>query len=405
MSNPLESSFLRTRIKQTAQGVIGLAIGAFILWWMFQGTSWEGLKRSFAEIQWGWIVLAVFFVGVSFVGRVKRWTYVVRAVEPNASFRSMFSATQIGFLANFTLPARIGELVRAVVLSRLTSLGVARSFALVALDRVNDLIGLIAVMAVALLAYQPSENIEIPGELFRSDSPILVPASAYQTGAIGAAVFLLGIVTIFVLLYISKDMVLRISDGIFAFLSRRISFFAAGASVCLKLGKWTHHMLAQFAEGFEVFRSVSDMGKSIAFNLATWACFVAMLQCMLFAFGIDAPWYTVFVMQAALAIAISVPGTPGFVGQFQVPLVAGLKLVHPAVSYDDALALAILSHVINAGLVIVVGLVCLQLEGLHLVQLSEEGARKKQALDSSPEPEGAHLEARTPTEPASRETP
>jgi len=395
---------LRTRIKQTIQGAIGLAIGVFILWWMFQGTSWAGLKRSFGEMRWGWIVLAVTFIGVSFLGRVKRWSYVVRAAEPRASFRSMFSATQIGFLANFTLPARIGELVRAIVLARLTGLAVARSFALVALDRVNDLIGLIAVMAIALLAYRPEKNIEIPGELFRSDSPILIPASAYHTGALGAAVFLVAVITVFVLLYVSKKLVLRVSDGIFGFLSARLSFFKPAASACGRLGGWSHHLLEQFAQGLDVFRSAPDMAKSVGYNLATWACFVAVLQCMLFAFGIESPWYTVFVMQAALAIAISVPGTPGFVGQFQVPLVASLKLVSPEVSYDDALALAILTHAINAGMVIVTGLGCLQLEGLHLLQLSDEGVRKKSGLHASPET-GAVLEEDAKPKTATRETP
>ncbi|MFO7974845.1 MAG: lysylphosphatidylglycerol synthase transmembrane domain-containing protein [Candidatus Hydrogenedentota bacterium] len=393
---------MRNKVKQAVQGVIGLVIGVLILWWMFQGTSWSGLKASFEEIRWGWVALAIGLVTLSFFGRVKRWTYVVRAVEPGASFRSMFSATQIGFLANFTLPARIGELVRAIVLARLTALSVTRSFALVALDRVNDLIGLIAVMAFALLAYKPDKNIEIPGELFRSDHPILVPAKAYQTGALGAAVFLIGVITVFVLLYINKNLVLRLSDSTFSFLGRRLSFWKPLDKLCGKLGGWAHHMLEQFAEGFRVFRSISDMAKSIAYNLATWTCFVVTLQCMLFAFGIDAPWYTVFVMQAALAIAISVPGTPGFVGQFQVPLVAGLKLVAPEVSYDAALALAILTHAINAGMVIIVGIVCLQLEGLHLFQLSEEGAKKKETLASS-EASGKDSVLQSNTSP--RETP
>ncbi len=371
---------MQARLKQTIQGITGLAIGVLILWWMFHGTSWAELKRSFSQIRWGWLILAILLIGVSFLGRVKRWSYVVRAVEPGTSFRTMFSATQIGFLANFTLPARIGELVRAVALSRLTPLGVARSFALVALDRVNDLIGLIATMAVALLAFRPEHSIEIPGELFRSDSPILVPASAYHTGALGASVFLVTVIAIFVLLFVSKDRVLRLSDGLFEFLGRQLSSFKAGASACRKFGDWVHRLLRQFAEGFEVFRSTSDLAKSVAYNLATWACFIAVLQCVLFGFGIQAPWYTVFVMQAALALAISVPGTPGFVGQFQVPLVAGLKLVQPDVSYNDALALALVAHAINAGAVIITGLVCLQLEGLHLLQLSDEGAQKKQTL-------------------------
>ena len=86
---------MRTRIKQTIQGAIGLAIGVFILWWMFQGTSWAGLKRSFAEIRWGWLVLAALFV-------LLRVIYIVLYVTNRASMRSavwlLAMAVNIGIL-------------------------------------------------------------------------------------------------------------------------------------------------------------------------------------------------------------------------------------------------------------------------------------------------------------------
>src|SRR5690606_14395379 len=103
-------------------------------------------------------------VVLSFYVRILRWKYVVRATAP-ASFRSMFSATQIGFLANFTLPARAGEFIRPLVLSRLVGIPFSKSLALTSLDRVTDLFGLVAVMIVAGLAFQPTESVPVPKEL------------------------------------------------------------------------------------------------------------------------------------------------------------------------------------------------------------------------------------------------
>lgn len=365
--------------RQVIQAAIGLLVGGFLLWWLFGSVSWAEFRDSLRNMRTGWLLLALVPMGASFVLRVQRWKYVVRVVVPRASFRQMFSATQIGFLANFTLPARVGELVRALVLARLTRASFSKCLALAALDRVNDLIGLMPVLLIAVLAFRPDQSIEIPRELFRSEAPILVPANMYHAGAWFAVALLVGVVVTLVLLYANKALALRLSDRIAGMISRR-------------LAQWAHRMLEQFAEGLHVFRSASDMAKSVGVGLATWAMFLLFMVSMLNAFGIERPWYTPFVMQAALAVCISIPGTPGFIGQFQVPLVASLKMVLPDISFADALALAVVAHLINVVFVALLGAACLYAEGFSLMQLTRESAETQEALEEHPSEEGAGIE-------------
>ena len=331
--------------KKLVQIVAGLAIGALTLWLLFRHTEWDEVGAAIGEMHLGWFLLAQVPLWLSFFARVQRWSYIVRAVHP-ATFWQLFSATQIGFLANFTLPARIGEVVRAVVLSRLTRIEFSKSFALVALDRVTDLFGLLAVVAVSLVAFRPSEDIVIPPEMIGMEEPYVFPAAAYRLGAAGVGIFLVTVVGAFVLLYLNRNLVLRLSDRILSPISGT-------------LAKKVHGMLDSFADGFQVFSSPREMGKSIFYSLFVWLLGLLFFAAIMNAFRIEFPWYTVFVMSAMLAIAVSLPGAPGFVGLFHFAM--GLTLVM-VVQYTDtnvAKAFAIMAHLANYPPIILFGLGCL----------------------------------------------
>lgn len=347
-------------LKRFLQALIGFCIGAGLLWVLFRNTDWREVTRAMGAIHPGWFLLTQVPLWLSFPVRVQRWTYIVRAARP-ATFRQLFAATQIGFLANFTLPVpRVGEAVRALVLTRLTAIPFSQALAMVALDRVTDLFGLMAIVAVALVAYRPGGVVAIPAEAFGTERPIEFAASHYQAGAIGVAVFMVLIIAAFVALYLNRRLVLRINDAVLGVFSDR-------------LARYVHGLIDHFADGLHVFRSPADMAKSIAWSLATWACAVLIAYCMLEAFGVTYPWYTPFVMQVLLAVAIAAPGTVGFVGQYHFPLVLTLVMLAPETDVNTALAFAILAHLINYPPLILTGVYCLLTERLGLFELGRAG--------------------------------
>lgn len=351
-------------MKKKIQIAAGLVIGLGLLWLLFKDTNWSEVFDAIRKANASLLGLGMLVVFCTFFTRVLRWRYIVRTAKP-VSFRHMFSATQIGFLANFTMPGRVGEVVRALVLARLAKLPFAKCFAMVALDRVTDLIGLVAVMIVTIAAYKPVGKVVIPREVF--DAEITFDAALVQPGEIAVFVSLIVLIGAFVMLYVNQRLVLRISDACLGVVSK-------------KLAAWSHAFLEHFAEGLHIFRSASDMAKSVAFSLLTWCLFLLSFQVLLWAFGIHGPWYTVLVLQVLLAVFIAVPGAPGFVGQFHVPIVIALVLVIPDMDVSKAKAVAIVGHLINVALVAATGVYCLSTERLGLLELTRESMQAEDGM-------------------------
>lgn len=340
--------------------VFGMGLGLLLIWFLFRGTDWRAVLNSFRHAHLGWIMLSQVLIWASFFSRIQRWTYIVRA-GGQASFRHMFSATQIGFLANFTLPGRVGEVVRAVVLSRLTRLSFSKSLALVAVDRLTDFAGLIAVMFVSLCAYRPAEDIVIALGEFGEKR---IPAGFIQQFALVAAASLIVLVAGLVTIYVAKETALRIADRCIGLVSE-------------KAARFVHGMLEQFAEGLHVFRSMADMSKSLFFSFVTWGLFVLFYYSVMMAFGIECPWYAPFLVTSTVAIAVAAPIAPGFVGQFQAGIVIGVAISVPGYSYADTAAMAIAAHVITLVHVAIAGVFCLIWEDLRVREIFQTLSQDK----------------------------
>ncbi|MBN2307587.1 MAG: flippase-like domain-containing protein [Candidatus Hydrogenedentes bacterium] len=357
-------------MKRKVWALISAVVAVGLVWLLFHNTDWAQLAAALGSARAGWLLLSQVPIWLSFFTRIQRWGYIVRAVKPDTSFRSMFSATQIAFLANFTVAMRIGEVVRAVVLSRLARIPFSKSFALATLDRVADLIGLIVVVFITVLAFRPAADLVLsPGTVGNSE-PYTIPANLITIGAEVTTVALIAVIGGLVLLYLNQRIVLRLTERCLGIVSVRIA-------------AWACRMLHQFADGLHVFRSAGDMAKASAFSLITWACFLWAGVCFFKAFDIDCPWYTVFVMQSLLAFAVSLPGVPGMLGQFHLPIIVTLVMVADS-PVAKAQAVAILAHLLNLIPVALAGVYCLFRENLSLVALSRDTADAEEALHREP---------------------
>lgn len=357
-------------MRRGVQALIGLVIGAIMVWLLFRDTDWHEVGQGFKRINYGWFFAAQIPLWLTFPVRVQRWTYIVRVDRP-VSYRHLFSATQIGFLGNFVLPARAGEGIRALVLTRLTGIPFFKSFAMVGLDRITDLFGLIAVVLVAILAYQPAQDVSIPAATFSTAQPIVFDVAYYRIGAALAAISLVVIIAGFVLVYLNRRLVLRISDAVAGFFSKW-------------LAEKLHTAIDHFADGMHVFKSPADMAKSIAFSLATWSLAVMFLYMISRAFFPNIPWYLPFVMQALIAAGISIPGPPGFIGQFHIPVVIAFVMLVPDINVSHAKGAAIVMHLMNLPPVALFGVWSLMRENVGLFELRKQAAQAEQAVEAQP---------------------
>ncbi len=343
------------------------------MWLLLRGRDPADLIASIRSASVGWLLFALVPIALSFIARIYRWGYIVRAVEPNASFRSMFSATQIAFMVNFTVGMRSGEFVRPLVLSRLTGLSFSKAFATNMLDRIADLIGLIVTLIVTMFAFQNAGDLVLPANTVGNPEAYTLPGGFITSFAKGTIAFMAALMGGLVLLYVKQEFMIKVTRRCIGLVSDR-------------LAQWVCGLLQQFAEGLHVFRSGADMAKTIFFSLITWGCFLWAGVCFFKAFGISCPWYTVFVMQSLLAFFVSAPAVPGMLGQFHFPIVLTLVVV-AGVPPDTAVATAIVAHLGNLLPLILTGVACLFLEKMSIVSLTRESLEAKDTAGDEDEQE------------------
>jgi hypothetical protein len=210
-------------------------------------------------------------------------------------------------------------------------------------------------------------RVEIPAGAFGNREAWVVSSELVRPAALGLAALVAAALAGLVFLYHQQERVIRwvrVGPG-------RLS---------TPLTERAARILAGFAEGLHVFRSRSDLGRSLFWSLATWGADVASLAAMLVAFDVTFPWYAPFLMLALIGVAVAVPVTPGVVGQFHLPAVAGLLLAAPSVAPAEAKAVAIVDHLSTLVPIAVLGLHALARERISLGDVMRRSARESRTL-------------------------
>ena len=103
---------------RSRQFLVGILVSIVFLAWALSNEDLGKIAGAIGGANY-WALLpalALYFLGVWV--RAVRWRVLLRPIAPKVSPAKTFEVVVIGYMANDVLPARIGELVRAYVLSR-----------------------------------------------------------------------------------------------------------------------------------------------------------------------------------------------------------------------------------------------------------------------------------------------
>lgn len=323
--------------------LVGIAISAFFLWLVVRKMDLAEAVASLRRVDWPLLIPALVLFLASFALRAVRWQVLVAPIG-TVGFSSSFRATMVGFMGNSIFPARMGEFLRAYVLTRRERLRFESVFATIVIERLFDGYMLLLFLFAALLL-APLHG--TGGSLLRTG---IVFALLLYTGALIGMLFL----------HHRKAPTL----GVIAKLLR----WAPGHERLLR-------SLDRFATGLTIFDSGRQLAVVAGWTFVVWLMSMVVIYPVLWAFplGVTLPWYAPYVITPIVALGVLIPSAPGYAGPYHAACVAAILLMAPNADANASRAFAFVLHALNMIPIIIVGLVVVWLEGLSLGDLSRRG--------------------------------
>ncbi len=328
--------------------VLMVALLAFFLW----NVDFEEMMAGLAQANPWLIALATLLALVSYWARVIRWMLILRPVA-HVRHSSAFLATAVGYAAIALLPARMGDIIRPVLLAKRDHFPVSAGLASILTERVFDLWTVVLFFLVFLIW---------PPSMMDLDAGAAANLRLLQVSGYGVGIALaLGTLTLLGLF--------RYQDRFVAILSKPLARFAPS---------WREpfaNFLNHFLDGLRVLQRPRDLLVTMTASFVLWYIIFWQVKVTLLAFHLDLPLRVAFLLVTLAVIGLAIP-TPGGVGGFHKATQVGLTTFF-GVELNLATAIAIVYHAICFVPITVIGLLCLPLLGMRfsdVKDLAEEGS-------------------------------
>jgi uncharacterized protein (TIRG00374 family) len=302
-----------------ALAAAGLAVSAVLAWLAARSVDPHAFVASFRRTAWWYLVPSGAALVVAVAARWLRW-WLLFAPGRRPPLRALGRAFLIGHLFNNLLPARPGELARAVALRREAGTPVVEALATTAAERVYDVLALVVLLA-ASAPFAPV------GRDART--------AAVAAGAIAAAA--LAVVVVFG------------RDG--ARLERVLSRVPRLSADTAR--RWS----ASAVHGVVSLRDRRVAVPAVLLTAVSWVLLALSGWALLFAFHLRLGLAAGLLVVAAANLALLVPASPGGVGVFEAAAVS--VLAGFSVDRSAGLSYAVALHGLNLFPYVVVGALAL----------------------------------------------
>lgn len=284
--------------------VLGFLISILLLYFSLKDIRFQEIVLTLRKADYRFVFIPLLFIMLSATLCSFRWS---RIAGRGVRFRDTFVALLIGLFMNNVLPARIGEVARAYVLSKRRALPFTYCFSTVLVDRFFDLAGLL------LLTF-----IFFP----RQDLPPTVSKAIYLLVA-------LLLVCISFIILLSRE---RFAHGLSGRLEKlqRPLFSKLAARVIM------------IQANLKRINSPFNLVSFVLIAFVTWFSMSVALYFVTLALGVQVRFVSIPFVCALLNMGLTMPSSPGYVGVYQFLLVYLLSIF--GVPKHEGFAVSIIYH-------------------------------------------------------------
>lgn len=334
-------------LKEIIRYIVVILLLVASIYFVFKDIDMQVFINTFIQARWEWCLLSVPVAILSHLVRAIRWRIFLKPIHNAQSTLNLFSAVMIGYVVNNVIP-RGGEFVRPFVYARREKVSKTAVFATIVTERIIDVIFLLLMFAFAFFLSRDTISRAFP----------------WLTSA-NITYLLIALVACIVLLF------LLLATNLFEFLIEKIL-----KPIFPKKYDRIHSIWASFRKGFEILKTPSQYFSTFLYSAAIWILYALPMYLMFFAFDFQ-NYLHLGLADAGLLIVVSGVGTsiaptPGAIGVYHWLIVSALIHLYPAITQEEALAYATLTHGVNLIIQVAVGSFFLLRENLRKLPTKED---------------------------------
>jgi len=278
---------------------LGILISAVFLYLALRGLRLQDVWQALQDADYAWLFpgVIVYFMGV--VVRAWRWQYLLKPVK-TIPFKQSFEIVTIGYMGNNIFPARLGEVLRAVVLRRREDVPISASLATIIVERVFD--GVVMLAFVFL-------NIGALANIQGSSGFI----GSIQSLAVWGAIIFLGVLGAFLL------------AAMFPETTKKIITWFSDRLIPERFREKILGIAFKFLGGLEALRSPREALMIFVTSVIIWLFETGKYWFVMHAFDFEVSFFALMLMNGIVNLATTIPSAPGYVGTFDAPGIAVLE--------------------------------------------------------------------------------
>jgi glycosyltransferase 2 family protein len=323
--------------------LLPLAFGVFLIWLFYDALCADEkqvLFQAFGKADYFWVGISLLFGFASHISRAYRWKYMLAPMGYNVKFWNSYHAVMISNFVNLAFP-RAGEISRAAVIAKTEKIPFQKGFGTVLAERAID-VGMLGIVFLITISLQLDKY-----DLFKTK------LENFNAGNCGDPV----IFNIFAMI-VTYGLLLGIAAVVLVYIFRKT------------FRERIRHFIKGIIEGVIAIFKMKKKGKYIFHTVFIWVMYICMFSICFYSLdstsglGLDA------MLPGFIAGTIGIMLTQGGIGVYP-PAVAliitvymdktGLVNIHP-----EALALGWIIWTSQTGMMIVLGLISMALNGKNV---------------------------------------
>jgi len=299
---------------------MSVGLGALCVYYTMRGMSTSGVIEALRALPARAIVLYLATLAVTHVFRAWRWEFLLRPLGVSVPLRRLLLISSAGFMAILALPVRLGEFVRPYFLTRERGLRMSASLGTVAVERIID--GLL-ISILFFGAYLASAGDTFSREL-----------------RVGAWLSLVGFVALTTFLVLARLW----TDRTIAFVLR--------VTLLERFSKRRAHQVSDklraLISGFDALADHRNFGIFLLQSALYWGVNGFGMWVLARQMGLPISLGAAYTTMAFTGVVLSLPNSPGLLGQFHLAIKLGLLAYLPAgVVNGQGIAYAIVLHALQ----------------------------------------------------------